>query len=1539
MEKIVEKEINNITHERLQKLLEYVHHLGKNKQKVVYGIEEYKGLKIWEHELVGKIGIEYNVVDNSGASVWLKIKRLIRVAPPAIPESIQDWIVVDKNPAKYPQIKEKIIKTLPAKEANKRLSNKMTIENETADTLIKDNDEDALKDTILYLENNPQIKKNIDRYLSEDWQPWADNEKPRRETIRMYESLFSLQQNIETQGDEQAVELIWGVGISRWLYDGYKIEHPLIEKAIEIDIDKQDGAILIRPRNAEPVIADSPYLALNNPGIGELLDFSDNHFSELGDEIEFSPYVEKSYAPVLKEAATILSESGVYKSKTEHEKANKIGEMLEISNSWIVFSRPRSTTAFVQDIKRLQDKLQSLTVDDIPEPIKKLVTELDDKVSVQKANKHSSQVNTELFLPKVYNSSQVEIINRLESNNAVVVQGPPGTGKTHTIANIICHYLATGRRVLVTSKGESALSVLQEQIPKELRALTISLLTSEKQGVKQLEKAIGLLSNMVVQNNPLTLEETLSAKQLRVDELNAEIINIDKQIEQWGQKQTSDIDSKLKNEAENVKTAMDLAQLVVDDKHKYQWLPDEFGNGEPSPLTFTDTDIDEMRGLRQQVGKDIVYVDKMLPNKQDLPNSANIVAIHADLLKLAEIKATARQYQISLPSTPEEKDIDNAKHLIDSLKNLSELIIAFKENPWLKPMFHLWRKKSTSTSINRKRMDGLYVKLSKIIEKRQLFVDTLVEIPKQNGCFAEVCSALENLSTNKKAFGFFQFGKKEAKIIIEQARVNGEVPQDSKQWFLVLVYIKYQKNVKDFIVRWNHIAQELALPKFKYEYGDNFRPLQDIYDLISQAIAIARKSPEIEAQITRMFPSYIAPSNVFEDAKQLDELIEEIECYLAQANLSARNDLLNTLVDNLSKSDTDVVEHIKFFVKDKVGNSEYSIDDIGEEWSRWRAELDRVIELTPAFEQMKAIASKISASGAPIWAEKLITEPPLADKDSLTPTDWAKAWQWRQRIQYLQAIDGREALKALSKRRLTLDKELKKVFSDLIYTKTNIGLQSSMTESVQGALTRFTNAIGKIGKGTGIRAPRYRRDAYQAMQECYAGVPCWIMPIWRISESLPADFASFDLVIIDEASQSDITALPAILRAKKLLIVGDDKQVSPTAAFIKEDDIKQLIDKYLDKMPHQDSLVPGVSIYDLASTLFPNQRIMLTEHFRCVEPIIRFSMQFYPQVLVPLRIAKASEKLTPPLVDVYVNGGIRDERRKVNELEAEAIITEIKALVSDEKYKERSIGIISLIGMYQAKYIQDKLLREIGEDVFQKHKIACGDAATFQGKERDIIFLSMVVGPSQGKAMTQKSEEQRMNVALSRARDRMYLYRSIEQSDLSNQDDLRLKILQHMASPMTEQINSSNHTALNSLAPDSEEAENGLDLCESDFERDVYKRLVAKGYCVTPQVKVGNFSIDLVVEGDNDRRLAIELDGDRYHPPKQWMKDWQRQRTMERVGWTFWRCWGSNYLIDPDGCINDLITLLENMKIYPLCYEASQVEASYAESNEITRCI
>lgn len=136
-----------------------------------------------------------------------------------------------------------------------------------------------------------------------------------------------------------------------------------------------------------------------------------------------------------------------------------------------------------------------------------------------------------------------------------------------------------------------------------------------------------------------------------------------------------------------------------------------------------------------------------------------------------------------------------------------------------------------------------------------------------------------------------------------------------------------------------------------------------------------------------------------------------------------------------------------------------------------------------------------------------------------------------------------------------------------------------------------------------------------------------------------------------------------------------------------------------------------------------------------------------------------------------------------------------------------------------------------------------------------------------------------------------------------NPNDLKARVIGHFRDPMPVAAR---------------EGATLVDLCQSGFEREVYLTLVERGYHVAPQVGSQGFAIDMVVEGESGRRLAVECDGDRYHGPERWADDMRRQRILERVGWTFWRCFGSNYSLDRDGVLAGLFQTLDGMGIRPI---------------------
>src|SRR5260370_39788367 len=134
------------------------------------------------------------------------------------------------------------------------------------------------------------------------------------------------------------------------------------------------------------------------------------------------------------------------------------------------------------------------------------------------------------FVVKRFNEDQLEIIRRLSRSDGLVVQRPPGTGKTHTIANLLCHAMATGQRVLVVSRGEAALAVLKEQLPKEVQPLAISVLSNEREGLRQVESAIREIQGDVEGTQPENRRTTIARLEKELEGLQNRIRAIDNEL-------------------------------------------------------------------------------------------------------------------------------------------------------------------------------------------------------------------------------------------------------------------------------------------------------------------------------------------------------------------------------------------------------------------------------------------------------------------------------------------------------------------------------------------------------------------------------------------------------------------------------------------------------------------------------------------------------------------------------------------------------------------------------------------------------------------------------------------------------------------------------------------------------------------------------------------------------------------------------------------------------------------------------------------------
>jgi very-short-patch-repair endonuclease len=1540
---------DKVAAKRLDGLLDYVEALVKLDERPATRLSQHKLVDgsqfiLHQHELVGLPGVSLDLSDTDGPT-WLRMERLQRTQPPPPPDDCRPWIDVFNDPTKPPTLRTERHLRVTEDEMRKLVAGGEARPEDCAPSVKEPTKEEppaAYFDVMLRLEDRPQVRSSLETYCTKAWFEWSENERPRRRSIAVYQRLFEIAQRLLQPGGHESVELIWGIGLARWNRPVESVDLPIIERSVEIEIaDQKDAAITIRPRATAARVELRAFEKL----AAEKLAFAEDAAKRCLRTIEtpesegVSPFRPEAYEPLLKICCSQLDPDGHYLPDIRAlASAEPVplpqGDNLSVSDRYVLFARRRSANSVLRDIERFKEKLAADTAehavlkgaartlvmgpgDGIGDAYQPLGDTIDGGAAeTPPSDDPIDPDQTDLFFPKPFNDDQVEIIRRLETADGLVVQGPPGTGKTHTIANIICHMLATGRRVLVVSHGETALRIIRDQLPEGVRDLSIAVTTSEREGLKQVEKAIGLMLNIVntVGANPQRQHALIMRLQAEIVRCRKTLADIDAKIAAIAAVHLSSVPGV-------AETPYEAAQRVMSDRPRFDWFTDR------PARPFAETGIDETTiadasSARRRVGADLIYLNETLPNPQQLPPASAIMEWHRDL-----VAATSLAHGVAASEPLLRRAVTNlgpaeAEKLALDLKRLAESVTALEQDEWPWSLTERHRTDAATFELVRPAALAFLAEAMELTAQRAAFIARPVSLPEDLPPRAECAQILQTYGAGKNPFGMLAFRNRTYQAAFTKVTLAGLPPATPDDWRHVSAYTVFLDKVTNLSARWVTLRRELAIPEEIGFDGESLALLDTIASRLHQAlVAVPSTYDSVSEQLERALGSRNDALGILQHRTSIAAFGDELGRYLASLRLGVVRDQVRQTTTALATSACSLLTNAIQILKGAVGNPKTDSTQLERVWTGVLAKLRQLRGLQPSFDQITHASETLARQGAPEWAERMRSIPAGPDSDPVAPNDWKSAWDWAANLAHLERIGAPRALASLHQDRLSTEKELRDLFANLVKERTFFKLASSMKGTSKSALRSFADIIRRLAGGHGQRAALYRQDSRRAMENCYDAVPCWIMPTWRVSEQLPASFDAFDLVILDEASQSDARELPALLRGKKILVVGDDRQVSPSTAFLSIANIGRLRNNFLSGFPYRAQVEPGASLYDLSRVMFPDRFVMLKEHFRCVEPIIRFSMKFYHEPLIPLRVPRGVERLDPPLIDIFVEDGERRGKSKVNPAEAEVIVAEIERIIADpalatiggDSTKPRSIGVISLIGSEQAAFVQKKLMERVGEAEMLRHRIVCGDSATLQGDERDIVFLSMIADRKRKQAQTATQYEQRFNVALSRARDRLILVRSVTEEDL-NPKDLKARVLAHFKSPMPEK-----QTGIATL----------IDLCQSDFEREVFSALVEHGYHVIPQVGSEGFSIDMVIEGEAGRRLAVECDGDRYHGPEKWADDMRRQRILERVGWTFWRCFGSNWRLDRDGVLDDLIQTLQRNEIHPI--GAASSRSSYTE--------
>ncbi len=402
--------------------------------------------------------------------------------------------------------------------------------------------------------------------------------------------------------------------------------------------------------------------------------------------------------------------------------------------------------------------------------------------------------------------------------------------------------------------------------------------------------------------------------------------------------------------------------------------------------------------------------------------------------------------------------------------------------------------------------------------------------------------------------------------------------------------------------------------------------------------------------------------------------------------------------------------------------------------------------------------------------------------------------------------------------------------------------------------------------------------------------PLWLVSVLGAAKRVPLSQSLFDLAIFDEASQCDIaSALPIFARAKRAVVVGDNRQLSfiSQLGIAHDRNLMQAQNLPIGKMGR--FAQSRRSLFDLADLTPGASKVMLRDQYRSAADIVGYiNEHFYGG---QLRVAGDQDKLKVPkggkpgIEWADVPAPTAPMVGNVNSGEVAAITKHLRFLLEDQSY----VGSIGVIAPFrpQVYALEQAILAALRPEWIEKAELRVGTVDSFQGQERDLILFSTCLGHSSATSAVTfvQKDWRRLNVAISRARAVAHVF-----GDLSYARSGKVRSLQRLAAAATE--------------PRGRVGEGTFD---SNWERIVDAALRKRGLNPVPQYEVAGRRLDFALFGSGNIKLDLEVDGRHWHSDtdgKRKLADYWRDHQLQSLGWTVQRFWVDELERDLEKCID-----------------------------------
>lgn len=431
------------------------------------------------------------------------------------------------------------------------------------------------------------------------------------------------------------------------------------------------------------------------------------------------------------------------------------------------------------------------------------------------------------------------------------------------------------------------------------------------------------------------------------------------------------------------------------------------------------------------------------------------------------------------------------------------------------------------------------------------------------------------------------------------------------------------------------------------------------------------------------------------------------------------------------------------------------------------------------------------------------------------------------------------------------------------------------------------HAMSLVERRKNLQSRILEEEDFKPLLEAF---PCWCVTTYAVSDSLPLKPGMFDVAIIDEASQCDIAScFPIMYRAKKTVVVGDDKQL-PHLSFLEKAKEQSFLSQY--GIPDKYQLMWRFrtnSMFDLADYYSMNS-VMLDEHFRSLPPIINFSnREFYSD---RIRVMKKDSSEDNVLDLVKVPDGKVDMDATRNLPEIEALVKTLHEIIIDDERKNSDKPVtVGIISPFRAQVEQLKLSvpKVLSDYMIKKHQIEIGTAHTFQGDERDIILMSWAfANNSHPQSITFLQKPNLFNVAITRAKNKCINFVS---HDIETMPEGHFRNYVSFIKQYKER----------KVALENNEIDENI--YKNTLEKEVSTAIKNLDHKVVAGADIAGLSADLLV----DDKFVIEIDGVEDNK-KSHISNMKKQAILERCGLKVKRITYREWQYSPKACLDRVLS-------------------------------